>query len=255
MEMSKSRRVRMRILIPALLVFFAGLAVSRSSPPALEEDIIPTKLGDLKIVFVGHASLVFECAGKVIHVDPVSGEGDYRTLPKADLILITHDHSDHLDPAAIGLIRRAGTRILVSRSCAGRLPGSEVLTNGQSAQIMGFSIEAVAAYNLVHKRPDGNPFHPKGNGNGYVIGFGDKRVYVAGDTEPIPEMKALKGVDVAFLPVNLPYTMDLGMAVEAVRMIRPRIFYPYHYGSSDIGKLAEDLKNEKDVEVRIRKMS
>ena len=243
----------MRIAFMVLALFVAGLALARSSPPVAGEDILPTKMGDLKIVFVGHASLVFECAGKVIQIDPVSAEGDYAKLPKADLVLITHDHSDHLDPAAVALVRKEGTKIIVSRSCAGRIPGSEVLANGEKAQVLGFTIEAVPAYNLVHKRPDGNPFHPKGNGNGYVIGFGDERVYVAGDTEPIPEMKALRGVDIAFLPVNLPYTMDLDMAAEAVRMIRPKIFYPYHYGSSDIKKLAVSLKDLKDVEVRIRK--
>jgi len=238
-----------------MIMLWAGLAAFASSSGRLEEDTIPTKLGDLKITFVGHGSLFLECAGKVIHIDPVSEEADYAVLPKADLVLVTHEHGDHLDDAAVGLVRKAGTRIIVSRSCAGRIPGAEVLANGQEAAVLGFVIKAVPAYNILHKRPDGNPFHPKGNGNGYVIGFGDTRVYVAGDTELIPEMKALKDIDVAFLPVNLPYTMDVEMAAETARAIRPRILYPYHYGNTDIQKLSAALAGEKAIDVRIRKMS
>ncbi|MFQ5722189.1 MAG: MBL fold metallo-hydrolase, partial [Candidatus Aminicenantales bacterium] len=116
-------------------------------------------------------------------------------------------------------------------------------------------IEAVPAYNIVHKRSSGLPFHPRGIGNGYVINFGDKRVYVAGDTENIPEMKQLKNIDIAFLPMNLPYTMTPEMVAEAARMFRPKILYPYHYGQTDTSKIVELLKDDKDIEVHIRKLS
>jgi L-ascorbate metabolism protein UlaG (beta-lactamase superfamily) len=245
----------MRISLLVFMLFSFGLARAGSTARPFEEDTIPTTIGDLKIIFVGHASLIFECSGKVIHVDPVSSEADYATLPKADIILITHEHFDHFDSRAIGLIRGPDTKIVVSRSCAGKIAGAEVLANGEKTTILGYPIEAVPAYNIVHKRPDGNPFHPKGNGNGYIVRFGDQRVYVAGDTEAIPEMKALKDIDIAFLPVNMPYTMDMEMAAQAARTIRPRILYPYHYGTTDIGKLVAALKTEKGIEVRIRKLS
>jgi len=115
-------------------------------------------------------------------------------------------------------------------------------------------IEAVPAYNLVHMRSEGKPFHPKGEGNGYVITFGDKRVYVAGDTENTPEMKKLEKIDVAFLPMNLPYTMTLEMVADAAKAFRPKILYPYHYGETDTSKIVELPKDTKEIEVRIRKM-
>jgi L-ascorbate metabolism protein UlaG (beta-lactamase superfamily) len=129
------------------------------------------------------------------------------------------------------------------------------MKNGDQKTIQGFDVEAVPAYNILHKRSDGNPFHPKGQGNGYVITFGDKRVYVAGDTEPIPEMKSLGAIDIAFLPMNLPYTMSPEMAAEAARIIRPKILYPYHYSETDTSKLMERLKSSPGIEVRIRRMN
>jgi L-ascorbate metabolism protein UlaG (beta-lactamase superfamily) len=126
--------------------------------------------------------------------------------------------------------------------------------NGDVKTVTGLKIEAVPAYNIVHERSRGNPFHPKGQGNGYVITFGDKRVYVAGDTENIPEMKQLKGIDVAFLPMNLPYTMTPEMVADAARVFQPKILYPYHYGQTDPSTLVSLLKDSKDIELRIRNM-
>jgi L-ascorbate metabolism protein UlaG (beta-lactamase superfamily) len=221
----------------------------------LEEDSIPTSRGDLKISFVGHASLFFQFDGKVIHVDPVSGEGDYRSFPKADLILITHEHFDHLDAEAVRLIGKPGTQVVISQVCAGKIKDAVVMKNGDQKTIQGFEVEAVPAYNILHNRSDGDPFHPKGQGNGYIIMFGDKRVYIAGDTEPIPEMKSLGAVDIAFLPMNLPYTMSPEMAAEAARTIRPRVLYPYHYGNTEVRKLVDLLRSEPGIEVRIRRMN
>ncbi len=219
-----------------------------------EQDIIKTSAGDLKITFIAHATLMFAFGGKTIHVDPVGAEADYAGMPKADLILITHEHGDHLDPAAIKTLQKAGTELILTKACSKTVAGGIVMGNGDVKTVTGLKIEAVPAYNIVHERSRGNPFHPKGQGNGYVITFGDKRVYVAGDTENIPEMKQLKGIDVAFLPMNLPYTMTPEMVADAARVFQPKILYPYHYGQTDPSTLVSLLKDSKDIELRIRNM-
>ena len=220
----------------------------------LETDILKTSGGELKITFVGHGTLMFTFGGKILHVDPVSREADYATMPKADIILITHEHGDHLDPGAVAAVHKEGTTIVLTEKCAAALPGGIVMKNGDVRTIGGLQVEAVPAYNIVHKRPSGEPFHPRGVGNGYVITFGDKRVYVAGDTENVPEMKKLKGIDVAFLPMNLPYTMTPEMVADAARAFRPKILYPYHFGKTDTSQLVRLLAAEKSIEVRVRKM-
>jgi L-ascorbate metabolism protein UlaG (beta-lactamase superfamily) len=221
----------------------------------LEKDLIPTSKGNLEMTFIGHGTLMFVWNGVVVHVDPVSmGGTDYAQMPKADIILITHEHGDHLDPAAVKAITKPGTMIYYTAKCAAKMPGGTVMANGQSQTAKGILIEAVPAYNVVHVRSAGNPFHPKGEGNGYVLTLGDKRVYVAGDTEDIPEMKTLKKIEVAFLPMNLPYTMTPEMAADAARMFRTKILYPYHYGQTDPQLLVALLKPDKDIEVRIRNL-
>jgi L-ascorbate metabolism protein UlaG (beta-lactamase superfamily) len=220
-----------------------------------EKDVVPTSGGDLEITFIGHASLMFAFGGKIIHVDPVTAEADYAKLPKADLIAVTHDHYDHLDAAALAAIEKPGTEIVAGPACAGKAAGAVILKSGQSHQIRGIGIRAVPAYNLKHMRAPGQPYHPKGQGVGFVFTFGDKRVYVAGDTEDIPEMADLKGIDVAFLPMNLPYTMTPEMVAAAARMFHPGILYPYHQGDTDVPRLAALLKGEKGIEVRIRRMT
>jgi len=219
-----------------------------------EEDTIKTSVGELTITFIGHGTLMFRLGEKVIHVDPVSREADYSTMPKGDIILVTHEHRDHLDPEAIALVRKDGTTILLTEKCASELTGGTVMKNGDVRMVGGLRIEAMPAYNIVHKRPSGEPFHPRGDGNGYVITFGDKRVYIAGDTENTPEMKALKEIDVAFLPMNLPYTMTPEMVSDAARAFRPKILYPYHFGKTDTSELVRLLAEEKEIEVRIRRM-
>lgn len=219
-----------------------------------EEDIIKTSDGDLKITFVGHGTLMLEFGGKVIHVDPIFREADYSKMPKADIILITHEHRDHLDAEAIAAVRKEGTVVLLPERCASTVTGGTVMRNGDVRTAGGVSFEAVPAYNIVHKRDTGQPFHPRGHGNGYIITFGDKRVYVAGDTENIPEMKKLGSIDVAFLPMNLPYTMTPEMAADAAMAFRPKVLYPYHFAKTDTAELVRLLAGEKDIEVRIRKM-
>jgi L-ascorbate metabolism protein UlaG (beta-lactamase superfamily) len=187
-------------------------------------------------------------------VDPWGQLADYARQPKADLVLVTHEHSDHLDADAIRAVRTEGTAVMLAASCAGRVPGGVVMTNGESRTVQGIAIEAAPAYNIAHKRDSGQPFHPRGAGNGYVLTFGDQRVYVAGDTENTPEMKALRGIDVAFLPMNLPYTMTPEMVADAAKAFRPKILYPYHFGETDTATLVNLLKDEPGIEVRIRRM-
>lgn len=219
-----------------------------------ETDTIQTSIGKLEITFIGHGTLMFKFADNIVHVDPVSREADYTQFPKADLILVTHEHGDHLDPKAIEAIKTDRTTLIVTERCYEKIKTGIVMKNGQVQSIGAIKIEAVPAYNIVHKRDSGQPFHPKGEGNGYVITFGDIRVYVAGDTENTPEMKSLKKIDIAFLPMNLPYTMTPEMVADAAKAFRPKILYPYHYGSTDPNQLVELLKAEKDIEVRIRSM-
>ncbi len=219
-----------------------------------EKDVIKTNAGDLEITFIGHGTLMFAFGGKVIHVDPVAQFADYSKLPQADLILITHEHRDHLDPKVVGMLRQSGTQMVLNQASAGQVAGGVVMKNGEVKTAAGLQIEAVPAYNLVHKRENGEPFHPKGRDNGYVITFGDKRVYVAGDTENTPEMKALKNIDIAFLPMNLPFTMTPEMVADAARAFKPKILYPYHFGKTDTGKIVNLLKDQKEIEVRIRRM-
>jgi len=236
------------------LALVAAIGLVAAAAHGFEKDVIPTSAGELAVTFVGHGSLVFSHGGKTIHVDPFGKLADYATLPKADLVLITHSHGDHLDPAALAAIRRPDTQVFVAPDCEGKVEGAITLRNGEQRTLTGIGIAAVPAYNLVHTRPDGTPYHPKGRGNGYVLTFGDSRVYVAGDTENVPEMKALEPISIAFLPMNLPYTMTPEMVAEAARAFRPRILYPYHFGETDTARLLALMKDEKGIEVRLRDM-
>jgi len=230
------------------------LAMNALAQEKFETDVIKTSAGELKITFLGHGTLMFSFGGKIIHVDPYSSVADYTRLPKADLILICHEHQDHLDPKALGAIRTEKTVVVANPTAGKQVERSIVMKNGDVRTVEGLKIEAVPAYNVVHKRETGEPFHPKGVGNGYIITFGDKRVYVAGDTENIPEMKELKNIDIAFLPMNLPYTMTPEMVADAAKAIKPKILYPYHYGQTDTSQLVNLLRGTKEIEVRIRNM-
>ena len=219
----------------------------------VEDTFSPAPL-ELKVTFIGHATLVVTYGNTVIHVDPVGEKADYAKLPKADIVLVTHEHSDHLDPEAIAKVRTPETAVVVAARCAGKVPGSIVLQNGDSRAVKGIRIEAVPAYNVVHMRAPGAPFHPKGDGNGYVLTLGTRKLYVAGDTENTREMKSLKKIDVAFLPMNLPYTMTPEMVADAAMAFRPKVLYPYHFGDTDTRRIQELLASAKDIEVRIRSM-
>jgi L-ascorbate metabolism protein UlaG (beta-lactamase superfamily) len=219
-----------------------------------ETDIVKTAKGDLQIAFIGHGTVMFAFGGKIIHVDPFSSVADYSKLPQADLILLTHEHRDHLDLKALESLRTDKTKIVLTENCARQVKGGIIMHNGEVKTVDGLIIEAVPAYNLVHMRSEGVAFHPRGIGNGYVITFGDKRIYLAGDTENIPEMQNLKNIDCAFLPMNLPYTMTPEMVADAAKAFKPKVLYPYHYGETDPSKLVELMKDVPEVEIRIRKM-
>jgi L-ascorbate metabolism protein UlaG (beta-lactamase superfamily) len=243
----------MRVAMFAALLGLA-LVSAPGAGAAFEADTFPTSAGDLKITFIGHASLMLEWAGKVIHVDPVGAYADYGQMPKADIVFLTHEHSDHLDPKALAAIRTGSTIVVLPEACASQVPGGVVMGNGDVRTIEGIRVEAVPAYNLVHMKSPGTPYHPKGRGNGYVLTLGSLRLYVAGDTENTPELKALTAIDVAFLPMNLPFTMTPEMVADAARAFRPKVLYPYHFGDTDTTKLVELLKDTREVEVRIRRM-
>ena len=243
--------IKLFALAFVLVLIFAFAATAQK----YETDVFETSAGSLKITFLGHASLIFTLGEKTIYVDPVSQWADFSQFPKADVILLTHEHSDHLDLKALDLLRTDKTVLVGPEACAKEVKGIKVMRNGEAQTIQGISIEAAPAYNIVHMRSPGQPFHPKGSGNGYVLTFGDKRVYVAGDTENIPEMAQLKNIDIAFLPMNLPYTMTPEMVADAARSFRPKILYPYHYGNTDTARIVDLLKGDKEIEVRIRKLS
>lgn len=229
-------RYRLYVLIGVSLFFMQSCAKT------MKTETYQTGAGILKVTLFGHASLKFEYVGKVIYIDPYSKVADYTAMPKADLIILTHEHSDHLDTSAINKIKTEKTEFIVPKSCRDVLKYGIVLHNGDIIRPYGFSIKAVPAYNLVHKRPDGEFFHPKDRGNGYVFLFGKLKIYVAGDTENIPEMNKLGLVDIAFLPKNLPYTMDDTMFLNAVKTIKPKILYPYHYFEFNQETLLPKLK-------------
>jgi L-ascorbate metabolism protein UlaG (beta-lactamase superfamily) len=243
-----------KILMPGLSLACVAAVAPAAAQKIFETDVIKTAKGDLAITFIGHASLMMSFDGKNIYVDPTTQMADYSILPKADLILITHEHSDHFDPKAINQLKTDRTEIVATETVASKLKGLIVMKNGELKTVCGLEIRAVPAYNMVHMRSPGVPFHPKGVGNGYVVTFGDKQVYIAGDTENIPEMSGLKNIDIAFLPMNIPYTMTPEMVASAAGSFQPEILYPYHYGETDTGKIIDLLKDDKTIDVRIRKM-
>lgn len=240
------------LLLVASIFFFVSTVTATTS--VFEKDSLPTSEGKLEVTFIGHGTLMLEHGGKVIHVDPVSKYADYTALPKADIIFLTHHHGDHLEAIALMHLRADKTKVVLTEICAEKVVDATVMKNGDVINVDGIGVEAVPAYNLVHKRDNGDFFHPKGEGNGYVLTFGDTRVYIAGDTENTPEMKALKNIDYAFLPMNLPYTMTPEMVADAATAFRPKVLYPYHFGETDTSRISDLLKDEKDIDVRLRSM-
>ncbi len=247
----------------ALVVWFgAGAALVQAAESQWAGDRMATSQGDLVVYPIHHATLVLQWAGKAVYVDPVGGAKRLAGLPKPDVVLVTHIHGDHFDAATLEELVSGGghVRLVVPRAVAEKLPKGPlaesvtVATEGKKIEIGGMAIEAVPAYNITPQR---QKFHPKGRGVGYLLRLGGKTVYIAGDTEGTPEMGKLTGVDVAFLPMNLPYTMSVEQAARAIREFKPKIVYPYHFRNSDgtmadLEKLQRLVGAESGIEIRVR---
>lgn len=217
-----------------------------------ETDVFNAGGKRLVITFIGHGTLMFDYDGTIVHLDPVPEQADYDRLPRADLVLVTHEHHDHLNPQLIGSLRAPGAEVVLNPASRDTLGYGHALANGEELTVKGIGIRAVPAHNTT---PGRERFHLGGRDNGYLLDFGGFRVYVAGDTEPLPEMSGLGDVDVAFLPVNQPYTMTPAQAAEAARRIRPRTLYPYHYGDTRVADLADLLSDAPEIEVRLRRLA
>jgi L-ascorbate metabolism protein UlaG (beta-lactamase superfamily) len=233
------------------LLSACALACAVSLHAAAPPETIQGTGGPITIQPINHAAVQLRFGTQVITVDPTMMGGDYAALPKADIVLVTDIHGDHLDPATITKASKATTTVVVPSAAAAQVKGATVIANGETKTINGIMIEAVPMYNLQRGPSAGQLYHTKGRGNGYVVTVGGKRFYFAGDTECVPEMKALKNIDVAFVPMNLPYTMPPNEAAECVKAFKPKIVYPYHYMGSDLNQFADALKGS-GVDVRIR---
>lgn len=223
------------------------------------KDIFPTSKGDLTITFIGHATIMFLWNDMIIYVDPVMREADFTKFPKADVIMVTHHHGDHLDKQALDALIKENTWVIMTKTCEElvstmNIPKKTIITAWDEVAFNDMICKAIPAYNIEHKRSNGDPFHPRGEGNGYLVTFGDFKILIGGDTENIPEYKELADdeINVAFLPMNLPYTMTPEMVAEAARVIQPKILYPYHYGNTDTDELLELMREDHGIEIRVR---
>ena len=230
----------------------AGLPVENTSP--YEVDSFTTPNGKtVRIHAFVHSSMRIEYNGKEFEIDPVTKLGDktidYATMPKADYILVTHEHFDHLDTAAISLLTGPNTQLITNQQCAEITGFGTIMANGDMLQLADdITVEAVPAYNSTKGHLQ---FHPKGRDNGYILTLDGLRIYIAGDTENIPEMANVKDIDIAFLPCNQPYTMTVSQLIDAARMVNPKVLFPYHYGQTDVSGIPSELETN-GIEVRIR---
>jgi L-ascorbate metabolism protein UlaG (beta-lactamase superfamily) len=234
-------------LIPLLICSL--LALSALTYAAAEPQVFPTSAGLVKITPLNHASTLIEAGGKAIYLDPAKPV-KFSGQPKADLILITDIHGDHMDPESIREVSKADTEILAPPAVVQTVTTAKPIANGESKTWQTWTIEAIPAYNLKRGPAPGKLFHDKGRGNGYVLTHGGKRFYFSGDTEGVPEMRALKGIDVAFVCMNLPYTMPPDEAAEAVKAFHPKVVIPYHYRGSDLAVFQKALQGT-GIEVRL----
>lgn len=221
---------------------------------SFETDVFTTKSGKtVKFHALVHASIRIEYDGKEIEIDPVTKLGnkviDYTAMPKADYLFVTHEHGDHFDKEAIRLLTGNTTRFITNKRCAEMYGSGEIMANGDKLQIADdITVEAVPAYNISEGRTQ---FHPKGRDNGYILCIDGLRIYIAGDTEDIPEMATVKDIDIAFLPCNQPYTMTTEQLIRAAKIIKPKVLFPYHYGQTDVSGVPSQLQGE-GIDVRIR---
>jgi L-ascorbate metabolism protein UlaG (beta-lactamase superfamily) len=236
----------MKLLLALACSFFVMTSFAHS---ATATQTFPTSAGDVRITPLYHASTLIEAGGKTIYLDPAK-PANLTGTPKADLILITDIHGDHMDPASIAEISKPGTDILASPAVVATVTTAKPIANGETKTWQGWSIEAIPAYNLTRGPAPGKFFHDKGRGNGYVLTYGGVRFYFSGDTEGIPEMRALKNIDIAFVCMNLPYTMPPEEAADAVKAFHPKVVIPYHYRGSDLAIFKKRLDGT-GIEVRL----
>ena len=218
-----------------------------------EVDVFTTKSGKtVKFHALMHSCIRIQYDGFEIQIDPVSKLGnrqiDYSAMPKADYIFVTHEHGDHYDANAIKMLSASKTQLVMNKHCADMYGSGKVMVNGDKLQLPDISVEAVPAYNTTAGREQ---FHPKGRDNGYILTIDGLRIYIAGDTEDIPEMSQIKDIDIAFLPCNQPYTMTTDQLVRAAKIIKPKVLFPYHYGQTDVSTIVTQLEGT-GIDVRIR---
>ena len=228
----------------------AGLPVTTDT---YEVDVFKTKSGKtVKFHALVHASIRMEYDGKEIEIDPVTKLGnktiDYSAMPKADYIFVTHEHGDHFDKEALQLLTSEKTQLITNNRCAEMLGYGQIMVNGQCSMVDDIKVEAIPAYNTSEGRTQ---FHPKGRDNGYILTIDGLRIYIAGDTEDIPEMQDIKDIDIAFMPCNQPYTMTTEQLVKAAKTVKPKVLFPYHYGQTDVTGIPSQLK-DCGIDVRIR---
>lgn len=243
----------MKIPTVSALIFFLIIFQVKAQQNAADE--IPTSKGLLRIQPIMHASMVLSWNGQTIYIDPTGSIELYKGIPAPDMILITDIHGDHMSFKTIEALNINNAILIAPQAVADQIPASlqeklRVLMNEEESSELGMGIKAIAMYNLPETA---DSRHIKGRGNGYVLTAGGKKIYISGDTEDIPEMRALKNIDVAFVCMNLPYTMDVNQASAGVLAFKPKIVYPYHHRGQDINEFKR-LVNEtdKDIDVRLR---
>ena len=235
-----------------LLLAVLGLNTACGQPPYEVDEFTTASGKTVKFHALMHACIRIQYDGKEIQIDPVSKLGNrtvnYADMPKADYIFVTHEHGDHYDAGALKLLSGDKTQLVMNKRCADMYGSGKVMVNGDKLQLGDIAVEAVAAYNST---PGREQFHPKGRDNGYIMTIDGLRIYIAGDTEDIPEMSAIKDIDIAFLPCNQPYTMTPDQLIRAAKVIKPRVLFPYHYGQTDLSGVPAALKGN-GMDVRIR---
>lgn len=246
----------LKIILSLSLVMLTCLACNSKKTEQInvgDNDVFTTQSGkEVSFLFIKHASFVINYDNLSIQIDPVSKMDpatDYSSFPKADFIFVTHEHFDHFDKEAIAALTGEKTRVILNKNCAQMLGSGTAMSNGETLKLRDdITVEAVPAYNTTADR---QKFHPKGRDNGYVLTLDGLRIYIAGDTEDIPEMEQLKDIDIAFLPCNQPYTMKPEQLIKAAKTIHPHVLFPYHSGQTNLSDIPAQLTPE-GIDVRLR---
>jgi L-ascorbate metabolism protein UlaG (beta-lactamase superfamily) len=253
------RLVSQRLSYAAIAACLLVLPVFLRAAPNRQTDVVQTSKGEIRLTPLFHGTVMFEFGGKVIYVDPFS-PAEFAGMPPGDMLIITHTHGDHLDRMMIDKLKKPG-RILVgppavidTLNCAPGCGEVETVSDSEKKTVMGIEFEGVPMYNLVQGPSAGMPWHHKGVGSGYILNFGDTRIYFSGDTECTPEMRALKNITIAFVAMNPPKTSPFREAAECVKTFKPKIVYPYHYRGTKTDEFAAAVKTVPGIEVRLRNL-